>query len=792
MVTVLNNPSNTPIYAIQGSAHISTLNGQTVITYGIVTAVDTNGFYLQDAVGDGNIATSDAIFVFTSSAPSVRVGDEVDVTGTVSEFTPGGVSTGNLSTTQISGNPTITVLSSGNVLPTATIIGTSGRVPPSINIDDDAFATYDPVNDGIDFFESLEGMLVTAEDVVAVAGTTRFGEIFVVANQGATATGISDRGTLPLGPSDFNPEKIQIDEDSGIFNFNFPEVNVGDRLGDVTGVVGYSFGNFEIFPTVDFSSNLIAANLQPETTALVGNSEQLTVASYNVFNLETNDGDGDTDIANGRFAAIAAQITNNLGTPDIIGLQEIQDNSGSSNDGITSASATLQVLVDAIAAAGGPTYSFIDNTFITDNASGGQPGGNIRTTFLYNPNRVSLVSGSVQTIGSQAPGQTFNGARLPLVAGFDFNGEEVTVVNNHFSSKGGSSPILGVEQDFAVRQEDPTINGSLDKRREQAQAVNDFVDGVLANDTNANVVVLGDLNEFEFASPLQILAGTLVSTNGGQDTAGGGNTVLTNLINTLPDNERYSFIFQGNSQTLDHILVSDRLAGIAEVDIVHVNSEFAAASQRASDHEPVLARLSFSQTPTEPPTPGTPPAQPPVEGLRIQGSSRNDRLKGGAGNDIMRGRAGNDRLRGLAGSDRLIGGGGGDRLIGGSGNDTLKGNGGNDRLIGQVGDDLLNGGGGNDRLKGGAGSDELIGGRGADTLMGGADSDIFVLKKGHGNDFIRDFNIEEDRIRLQGSLSFRNLSFEQQGNRTLINARGETLAELRGVQVNQIDQTSFV
>ncbi len=546
----------TPIYDIQGAGQTSALVGQGVITTGIVTAVDSNGFYLQDPNGDGNNATSDAIFVFTSSAPSVVVGDELQVEGTVSEFTPGGGSTRNLSTTQISGSLNITTLSSGNTLPAATIIGNGDRIPPSKNIDDDAFGEFDPVNDGIDFFESLEGMRVTAKNLVAVSGTNRFGEIFAVVDNGTNATGISDRGTLNISPDDFNPEKIQIDEDSGIFDFAFPNVNTGDLLGDVTGVVSYSFGNFEILPTEDFTGNIQSGNLQPESTTLGSTTDQLTVVSYNVLNLDANDGDGDTDVADGRFDTIAQQIVNNLNAPDVIGLQEIQDNSGSANDGTIAADQTLQELVDAIAQAGGPTYEFIDNTFIGDNVSGGQPGGNIRTAFLYNPNRVNLVDGSVQAIGSQTSGEAFNDARLPLAATFEFNGEEVTVVNNHFSSKGGSAPILGVEQDFAARQEEPTVNGSLDERRQQAQAVNNFVDGVLANDANTNIVVLGDFNEFEFVSPLKIVSGTTVSTNGGQDTAPGGAAVLTNLTNTIPENERYSFIFQGNSQQLDHVLLS--------------------------------------------------------------------------------------------------------------------------------------------------------------------------------------------------------------------------------------------
>ncbi|MEM9217104.1 MAG: DUF4347 domain-containing protein [Cyanobacteria bacterium P01_F01_bin.150] len=212
-----------------------------------------------------------------------------------------------------------------------------------------------------------------------------------------------------------------------------------------------------------------------------------------------------------------------------------------------------------------------------------------------------------------------------------------------------------------------------------------------------------------------------------------------------------------------------------------------------------------------PQPPNSPTPQPPTStNLNLRGSNGNDTLRGSDGNDTLRGRGGNDRLRGFDGRDRLIGGGGNDRLIGGNGNDILRGGGGNDnlkggsgndnmkggggrdRLIGQAGNDLLNGGGGDDLLKGGAGRDELIGGRGDDTLIGGAGNDIFVLKKGDGTDLIRDFNIGTDLIRLQGSLSFGDLSFQQQGNNTLIDARGETLAELRGVQANQLEQASFV
>ena len=569
-------PEEVAIYDIQGAQHRSPYEGEVVRTAGIITAIDSNGFYLQDAAGDGDIATSDAIFVFTGfgGTSGLAVADEVRLDGTVSEFFPGGAASGNLSTTQISNTFNLTVLSSGNPLPEATNIGAGGRLPPTENIDDDAFGEFDAANDGIDFFESLESMLVTATDLVAVSGTNRFGEIFAVTDG---ATGISERGTLNISPDDFNPEKIQIDEDSGIFNFDFPSVDVGDHLGDVTGVIGYSFGNFEILPTVDFTPQIVALDLEPETGDVAMGDGILTVASYNVLNLDPNDSDGDTDIADGRFDAIAQQIAGSLGSPDIIALQEVQDSSGSWDNGVIDPSLTLEILVERIEFYSGISYEFVINEFITDGASGGQPGGNIQTAFLYNSETVSLIEDTVQTIGGQGEGEAFFDARLPLVASFEYGDQEVTLVDVHLSSKGGSAPILGVEQDFAARQEDVTVNGSLDERQRQAEAIAEFVEGELAADPDANLIVLGDFNEFEFVSPVTSL-----------EDAG-----LENLTLTVPEDERYSFIFQGNSQSLDHMLVSGGLADVVEFDIVHVNSEFAETTERASDHDPLLASFDL-------------------------------------------------------------------------------------------------------------------------------------------------------------------------------------------------------
>jgi predicted extracellular nuclease len=730
-VTIGDNDVNlTRIYTIQGAAHRSPLVGQTVTTVGIVTAVDSNGYYLQDATGDGDIATSDGIFVFTNSRPTVQIGSEVQVSGVVSEFTPGGAATGNLSTTQITAtNPSATTtLSTGNALPVAVVLG-GDRTPPTKVIDDDQTTaynvlqgggTFDPVADGLDFYESLEGMRVTIKDALAVSGTNRFGEIFTVANNGAGATGLSDRGTINIAPDDFNPERIQVQFDSGILPGFTQNVSVGAKLGHVTGVVGYNFGNFEVNVTETFTV-AEPSTLTAEVTQLKPSSDELTIASYNVLNLDPNDSDGDTDIADGRFAAIAQQIVNNLGTPDVIGLQEVQDNSGSVNDGTTSASVTLQTLVDAIAAAGGPTYQFIDNPFIGNNTSGGQPSGNIRTAFLYNPDRVKLVDGSVKTIGSQAPGEAFAGARLPLVADFEFNGQAVTVVNNHFSSKGGSSPLFGANQPSANLQEDPQVNGSLDERQAQAQAVKDYVDSLFADAPDANVAVVGDFNEFEFISPLTLLEQS-----------------LTNLTNTLSENERYSFIFDGNSQSLDHILVSDNLNSTAEFDIVHTNIEFFTTSATASDHDPLISRFKLD--------------------ARVM-------LNGGNGKDTLTGKNGNDLVNGGNGKDLLDGGGGNDTLLGGRGIDTISGNAGND---------LINGG------------------RGPDLLTGGTGRDTFVLARSISGDTITDFADTVDFLGLSGGLTFGQLTIAASGNNTLIKRGNNTLATLNSVASNLITADDFV
>ena len=563
-----NNNEVVAIFDIQGSSHTSAYDGQQVTTTGVVTATDSNAVFVQDALGDGNNATSDAIYIYTGTGHGLQIGDAVRVSGVVSEYVPGGSSSGNLSLTEFY-RPDITVESNDNMLPEPVILGRSGRVPPNQVIDNDLLANFDPQLDGIDFYESLEGMLVKVEDAVAVSPTNRYGEIFTLANNGVDATGRNDRGGITIQPDDFNPERIQIDFDSGIHDL-FVNVNSGDRLGDVTGVVGYSYGNFEVYPTEDFTR--LDENLQAEETDLVRERErQLTVATYNVLNLDPNDEDGDQDVADGRFTQLAQQIVSSLKSPDIIGLQEIQDSTGSTDDGVVDAVATLEMLVAEIREAGGPHYEYIDNPPV-NNQDGGQPGANIRVAYLYNPENVEPDMESVTklTDSDLSDGDAFEDSRKPLYVRFQAADTEIHLINNHFSSKGGSTPLFGAVQ--------PSVNGSEDQRLAQAQVVNEFVATLQEDDPDANVIVLGDLNEFDFMSPILALKGESTPQ-------------LVNLTESLQVEERYTYNYQGNAQALDHILVSHGLAEHAVYDVVHLNTEFFDA---ASDHDPAVLRLELS------------------------------------------------------------------------------------------------------------------------------------------------------------------------------------------------------
>ncbi len=583
-----------PIGTLQGSAHRSPLAGTSVANIaGIVTAVDANGFWFQDA-GDGNPLTSDAIYVFRGSGTKPLVGQAVLVAGQVQEFLPGNAAT-NLTTTQINATASLgglfTVQSSGNALPAASVIGT-GFLPPGVisshvgNVEAAGY-TLKPGTNAMDFWESLEGMRVSIPNAISVAPRTAFGEIAIVSADQVNTPGFvnSPRGAAVLNGQHFNGHKIFIDDrivatPAGI--------NSGAQLSGISGVVDFSFGNPKLYVTQ--APTVVSNSLQREVATPLLNG-QLGIGSYNVENLGGN-------ATQARIDAVAGQIAVNMAAPHIVSLQEIQDNDGATGSGVVAADVTLTRLAAAVnAQAPGRSYAWITVNPV-NGADGGQPGGNIRQAFLYDSTRVSfsgVVGGALDAItpiaapggqvtlslgaGRVDPGNAaWANSRKPLVTEFTVDGTQLIVIANHFNSKGGDQPLWQPNQ--------PPVRSSEAQRLAQAQALAAFVSGVLAINPDANIVLTGDLNDFQFAETLQPL------TDAG----------LTNLMNLLPAGERYTYSFEGNAQALDHMFVSRNLldkSGWA-FDVVHANSEFI---DQVSDHDPLLLRLA--QVPAPVPEPGT-------------------------------------------------------------------------------------------------------------------------------------------------------------------------------------------
>jgi len=551
------------IYDIQGAGHISAYDGQTVSTQGVVTAIDTTGsrgFWIQDPNGDGDDATSDAVFVFTNAIPTVHVGDLVKVTGTVDEYN-GGVAT-NLTITEITA-PTISVIGTGTVA--ATVLGAGGRAIPTTVIDDDHLSTFDPATDGIDFYESVEGMVVTIHNAQST-GATYQGQTWVVADDGANATGLNSRGGVTLSDGDNNPERILVYADSGVNpGFNSAYV-LGDHLGDVTGVVSYFGGEYEVIATsVETTTSGGAVPL--EVTTLAGDDSHLTIGAYNLENISPQDSDA-------KFAALAADIAHNLGAPDILGVEEIQDADGTGNGTNYSGADTLNKLVAAIEAAGGPHYSWIEIAPTANNTTGGESNGNIRNAFLYLADRVTYVEGSARLVtDTTGPANAFNNSRNPLAADFVFRGETITAIDVHNYSRGGSDPLFGANQ--------PAANSGDDRRADQSTAVHDYVAGLLAANPDAHIAVMGDFNAYYYEQSL-----TLLEADG----------ALYNLARTLTPEERYSYIFEGNAQQIDNLLVSQSLKDGAVFDNVHLNTGQAAIDQ-PTDHDAILSQLFINTAP---------------------------------------------------------------------------------------------------------------------------------------------------------------------------------------------------
>jgi 2',3'-cyclic-nucleotide 2'-phosphodiesterase / 3'-nucleotidase / 5'-nucleotidase len=579
---------------LQGETHTSDFAGQAVQgVEGIVTQYGYTfangayrGFFMQDPSPDANANTSEGIFVFsTSTSLKPAIGDLVSVNGTVSEFNEGSAS--NLTSTQIT-LTNLRTISSGNPLPAPVVLGKAGRVIPSSIVDNDGMTSFQPAEDAIDFYESLEGMRVELPNptILSPYWTSGTGNSQVhnipTRVENDTADVITPAGGLVLkGLNNLNPQRL-------IIAYGNPgqQVNTGDKFGgNITGAIGYNFGNYKVIPALDSLPPIVGGTFARETSTIAVDNKQLRIASYNIENFSAG-------VGAAKIAKLAESIVANLKTPDIVGLVEVQDNDGETDSGTVEANQNYAALIQAIQAAGGPLYSFTDIAPV-NKADGGAPGGNIRVGFLYNPARVSLSAsvngtkgGATTAVAYNATGDkltynpgridplntAFTDSRKPLAAQFEFQGKKVIVIANHFNSKGGDNGPFGATQ--------PPVLSSEVQRHQIAAVVNRFVKDVLTANPEANIVALGDLNDFQFTQTVSILKGN----------------EMDDLIEKLPLNEQYTYTFDGNSQVLDHILVSKNLSAVSDVDVVHLNADFSQENGRASDHDAVLAQIDIAGT----------------------------------------------------------------------------------------------------------------------------------------------------------------------------------------------------
>ena len=550
------------IYQIQGAGDASPYADQTVITQGnIVTAVGTEGFAMQtpDSRSDGNVDTSDGIYVFTGSAPTVAVGDLVDVTGDVVEF---------FGFTEYTNNPTVTVTSAGLPLPTPVTF-------------DAATPSPDPTNASCAIeFECYEGMLVEIAHGAVTGPNQRFGsdpvaEAYITAAPERTfrEPGLEFPGLPGLPVWDTNPEVFELDADK--LGLPSQAIPAGSSFS-ATGIIGFEFGGYELWP----SSLSIDANDLPRPVRHKRWFET-TVGSLNLFRLfddiddapginalgeETDDAVVSTEEYQRRLGKFADYIVHGMRTPDVIGVQEVE---------------SLKVLEDLANAVNAVNPWAKYKAYLVE----GNDIGSIDVGFLVRKWRVWVWDveqlGADETYIDPETGELdLLHDRPPLVLKGWSGFIPINVMVVHNRSLGG------------IETERVQI-----KRFEQAQSIAQKVQDIQSRRYKANLVVVGDFNAFEFTDGYVDAVGHIRGDfDPNESLLSGADLVDPNLMNqlmSLPEEERYSFVFRGNAQTLDHALTSKsldhRVRGMqfargntdAAVDLINDDT----TSLRASDHD---------------------------------------------------------------------------------------------------------------------------------------------------------------------------------------------------------------
>jgi hypothetical protein len=607
----------TPIHDIQGPGASSPLSGS-VTTRGIVTGVRSNGFFIQepDASVDADPLTSEGIFVFTSSAPpaAAMVGNFVQVTGTISEFVPSADPLQPPLTELIS--PTVISLSSGNPLP--------APIPLT--------ATFPDPAGPHDQLERLEGMRVSAASLTVVAPT--LGNVNEP-NATATSTGVfygvitsltrpfreagiqapdpAPAGTIPPIPRfDSNPERIRVDSD-GLVGGSVIDVRTGAVVTGLVGPLDYTFRAYTILPDPASAPVVDNTNAIAATGATTPTGREFTVASYNLerfFDTVNDPAIGEPVLTaaafDNRLNKASLGIRNFLKFPDILGVIEVENLT-------TLQSLAARISADAVAnSQPDPMYQ----AFLVE----GNDVGGIDVGFLV---KTSIVAGStprvtVNAVVQENAGELFVNPdsstellndrpplRLDAVVNHP-NGASfpVTVIVNHLRSLNGVNDISPGSNGWATAGDRVRA-----KRLKQAESLANLVQARQTSDPNERIILVGDFNAFEFndgfVDSMNVIQGTPPPDN---ETAVPGDGVdlvnpdLDNLFDTPPPAERYSFVFDGNAQSLDHVVVNQALISNTlsrRVEHPRINADFPETArnvavsmemnvERLADHDPIV------------------------------------------------------------------------------------------------------------------------------------------------------------------------------------------------------------
>ncbi len=555
-------PIKLAIREIQGEQLNSAFAGQAVQTQGVVTGLTRRGFFIQTADKQWDEVGSDGLFCY-SREWMPEVGAVLRVSGEVVDFCK-----------HDTAKP-VTQLHVDELKQ----LRSSGAEVEAITVSHDLLP-LDP-NELAKRLNSLEGMLLRIPaGQTFLAPSNKFGD-YVVALDSPEVDESELRtnfgGMIPSADTE-----LRWFPGFRVSNSNHAKrLNLGAKLtSDVVGPLNYRADSYQISVSQPFEFD--PAYVTHDVTTLAPEPGHLSVLTLNCFNLDPQierDGlvnnprlDSDDDWGDGRFHTLAQAIVLQAKSPDIVALQEIQDNDGAEQSEVTDASQTYQLLIDCVKELNGPHYLWVDVPPILG-MDGGQPGGNIRNGYLYNPDTTELLDQSVSVLGRELA--CFEDSRKPLLAHFreKDSGSVVAVINVHLASKRHQASIFAPEN--------AGIDAKLDVRLAQAACVYEQTKDL--RDRGIDFYVTGDFNDTEHSQTLAVFEGDQ----------------NYNLLKNLAPNERYDYNHRGKLQVLMHGIVSREFhaGGRAEYEIIHGNELMGITpgqeSDKPSDHAYVIAKLDL-------------------------------------------------------------------------------------------------------------------------------------------------------------------------------------------------------